>query len=478
MTPTPQVQPADDVEALAAYVLAPDDEILAGEDTTTWAIARLIDGLAIIAHGAAAPIAALARTALLDLAPTAQAHVWPGQLQMSFADTAYLLGVYAFGENYSDTGLGSVGHVGSIVIPAALVAAQQRPVSGRELLAAITVGYNVMEYAGITLNGGDPRMAHQVHGFRPTSTVGPLAGAAVLARLARLAPAQCADALSIACSQGGGLRRNPIGDDSAIFLHSGEALRRAVTSVAMARTGVKGGTDTLWGAAGFFAAYLVGLPGSVTMPVAGAGAALMAGVSLKSDCTPHTFATVLDAARSLSSAVRDLAAIRWVRVSVPEQHYVISGGVYAAPCTFAEAAADMRLCVAIALATGSHLYPSEIEKAIGDPAFASLASRVEIVVEPQLTELFNADPTSWPARIDITQDRCPLGAALDRPDSSSWSAAQTVDAASAKAVGIGAVDGAVSAAELVGLIRVVTNAPDAWAAIAALPFVPGCVDGA
>ncbi len=168
-----------ELRALAAYVAAPTADVLAGPATALWASARLLDSLVTISHGSTSPISAAVRTAV---DPANGIAAWP-DLDGAYRpdDAGLLLGVYAFSENYCDTGLGSVAHLGSIVIPALLIAAQERVVTGRDALAAIAVGYNVMEYLGATVNGGRPRMASQLKGFRPTASAGPVAALAVLA---------------------------------------------------------------------------------------------------------------------------------------------------------------------------------------------------------------------------------------------------------------------------------------------------------
>jgi 2-methylcitrate dehydratase PrpD len=473
-----------ELEELARYATAPVDAVLAGPETAIWAAARLLDGLGNIAHGFDARISKLVREA----APRQQGAAvaaWPdAEPGYREDDAAFLLGVYAFSENYCDTGLASVAHLGSIVVPSVLLAAQHRELGGREVLAAITVGYNVMEYFGATLNGGSPRMAHQLRGFRPTASAGPLAAVAVLARLSGASAEECCQAMALACSQGGGLRRSPQSAVGAIRIQSGEALRRAVQTLWLAKAGVASDTRVLRLPGGFFPAYAGGKLLDVAVPKAGADRDFLATASMKLDCTPHTLVTLLDATRDLGARHRGrigdwIDDIASVVVSVPAQHNVISGGGKPLPDTFAEAAGHVPFCVALALVSGSHLYPAVLEAGITDEVVRALAERVTLVVDDELTTIFDSDATSWPARVEIEfGSRGRDTAELRAPETSDWTAEHALSTAAEKVTAIMG-ERAGTADELAAYFAGAARWPDAWAAIVGSPLTrPAAVRGA
>ena len=421
------------VEDLAAFATAPTADLLAPPEHRTWAAARLLDGLGVIAHGTGTRVTQVARTAVPP--GSGDLCAWP-DVQPSYRadDLAFLLGVAAFSENYCDTGLGSVAHINSIVVPALLVAMQQRPVSGADALAALVVGYNVMEWAGGTLNGGRPRMAHQLRGFRPTPTAGPLAAVAVLGRLAGLAPGDLANAIGLACSQGGGLRPSDASGTGAIRIQSGEAMRRAVSTLALSLAGITSPRDVLNRPGGWFPAYLFSEPGHYAVPVAGQADDLMTQISMKLECTPHTLVTMLDLARSFAADRAVTAAgVRSVVVRVPAQHNVISGGDKPFPAQFSEAVAHVPFGIATAMITGSHLYPDVITRGIADREVQALTPKVSLVVDDELTAVFDDDPASWPAEVEVAWADGTSGTAkLHAPETSTWTAAQALAHAAEK----------------------------------------------
>lgn len=469
-----------DVGALTQYALTPIDEVLADPDCARWAAVRILDGLVNMWRGASSAVSAVAcdvmrRHSRPDPADW-HASAWPVSGQFYRADdAAFLMGTFAFSESYSDTGLGSVAHSGSVVVPAVLLASQLQPVTGRAVLAAVTVGYNIMESLGSCLNGGSPRMVHQLKGFRPTASVGPVAACAVLCRLAGLPGDVTSRALSIACNQGGGLRRHPRTELSSLYVQSGEVVRRALYSVELAAARVTGDESMLFGDGGFMAAYSVGpLPG-FRLPVAGAPGSV-ATASVKLDCTPHTFISALDAARQL--AERDFAGQLPDRVTVrlPRQHWhaASAGRPWTLPGTMASAMYDLPFCIAAAFVTRHHLYPRELGQALANPAIARLAPRVRVVDDAALTALFDADPTTWPAIVEAESDDG-LGrrVELPRPSASGWSAEMTGQAVMIKAQSLADARPAPDAARLARLLADQGSWADFWNSLARLtPFGP------
>jgi len=479
-TPVTRAGTSADVAALAQYALAPVDEMLADPDCAPWAAVRVLDGLVNMWRGASSAVSVAARDLMLGRSRTDPAdwHVsaWPVESRLYRADdAAFLLGTFAFSESYSDTGLGSVAHSGSVVVPSVVLASQLYRSTGRDVLAALTVGYNIVECLGSCLNGGNPRMAHQLKGFRPTASVGPVAVCAVLCRLAALPEDVTRRALSIACNQGGGLRRHPRTELSSLYVQSGEVLRRALYSVELAAAQVEGDESMLFGDGGFMAAYSAGPLPMLRLPEVGAPGSV-ATASLKLDCTPHTFITALDAARQL--AARDLAGRIPGRVTVrlPHQHCraFANDRPWSRPRTLASAMYDLPFCIAAAFVTGHHLYPRELSAVLSSPDVAKLASRVRVVDDATLSASFDADPTTWPAIVEAEGDAGLLSQVeLPRPLASGWSIATTGQAVVTKAQSLAEPARRPDPARLDRLLADLGNWADFWDSLVRLaPFRP------
>ena len=142
------------------------------------------------------------------------------------------------------------GHVGVVVLPAAIAAAESATATGADLLAAIVVGYEVALRIG-----RDHAADLSRRGFRTTSTYGAFGAAAAAARLWRLTAAQTADALGLAANTAAGLREFAIAGTEEYAVHAGSAARAGVAAAACALEGITAAPSTLAGEAGFFRAF-------------------------------------------------------------------------------------------------------------------------------------------------------------------------------------------------------------------------------
>ena len=93
------------------------------------------------------------------------------------------------------------GHVGVVVLPAALAAAEHTGADGEALLAGIVAGYET----ALRIGRGHAAAASR-RGFRTTPLYGVIGAAAAAARLHGLATERTVDALALAANLAGGLR--------------------------------------------------------------------------------------------------------------------------------------------------------------------------------------------------------------------------------------------------------------------------------
>ena len=142
------------------------------------------------------------------------------------------------------------GHVGVVVIPAALAAAEHTGADGEALLAGIVAGYETA--LGI---GRVHAAAASRRGFRTTPLYGVIGAAAAAARLHGLPPERTAHALSLAANHAGGLREFAVAGTDEYVLQAGSAARSGLTSAWCAAEGIRGAPTILEGPAGFLRAF-------------------------------------------------------------------------------------------------------------------------------------------------------------------------------------------------------------------------------
>ena len=156
----------------------------------------------------------------------------------------------------------STGHVGVTVIPPALAAAERRGnVSGKELIAAVVLGIDVMCRLG---EASEPLALGP--GWLYTPLYGVFGATAAAGKILGLTADQMANAFGIAYSQAAG-NREPVMEGALVKrIQAGFASRAGVFSVLAASKGVTGAINCLEGKFGLFNVYHRGnyLPENLT----------------------------------------------------------------------------------------------------------------------------------------------------------------------------------------------------------------------
>jgi len=165
------------------------DDVPAAARGRTEALVR--DLAAVCCAGVATPTARIAAEYAVAQHHGDQAALLYDGRRASATGAAWANGVLANALDLDDGHRLVKGHPGAIVIPAALAVAKTVNASREDLLAAITVGYEVAVRAGIALHARDA----DYHGSGAWGAIG---AAAAGARLLRLDPAQVGQALGLA----------------------------------------------------------------------------------------------------------------------------------------------------------------------------------------------------------------------------------------------------------------------------------------
>jgi 2-methylcitrate dehydratase PrpD len=145
-------------------------------------------------------------------------------------------------------------HPAVAIMPAALAAAHIAGCSGKELIAAITAGYEVMIKLGVAL---DPA-AHYARGFHPTGTCGTMGAAITAAKILKLNQKAMMNALGIAGSQAAGSMEFLSDGAFTKRLHPGWAAHSGIIAALLARENFTGPGTIIEGRFGFLHAYSSG----------------------------------------------------------------------------------------------------------------------------------------------------------------------------------------------------------------------------
>ena len=238
-------------ERLAAFVAGvPNDALPAA--VVHKAKRHILDTLGASLAGAAAVESRSARAVMSGDGPGV-AQVWGTRQSLGPRSAAFVNGVAAHALELDDSG--GCDHSGAVVLPAAFaaLACSPRPVSGREFLAAVVLGYDVGRRVLEACGGYSP---HNARGWHSTMTCGVFGAAAASARLLGLDAVQTGAAFGHAGSFSGGLWGFIHDASQTKRMHTGRAAEGGLLAALLARENVSGPTQVfadVWG--GFFNAF-------------------------------------------------------------------------------------------------------------------------------------------------------------------------------------------------------------------------------
>lgn len=148
-----------------------------------------------------------------------------------------------FDDTHNETAI----HVSSPVVVAALAAGERMRAAGRDVLAAVAVGNEVVCRIGVAAPG-----EFYKSGFHPTGIVGTFGATVAASKLMGLDAAATANALGIAGSMTSGSMESWSDGASAKSLHPGWSAHGAIAAATLAAAGVTGPARVLEGRLGFF----------------------------------------------------------------------------------------------------------------------------------------------------------------------------------------------------------------------------------
>jgi 2-methylcitrate dehydratase PrpD len=134
-------------------------------------------------------------------------------------------------------------HPGTTIVPSAFVAAEAQGASGKEFIAGLAAGYEVMERMA-----ADWIPTVMARGFHASPVFGLFGGTIAAAKIMRFSENEITDAIGLCVDLAGS-------NLQSAALREGAAARNAMLAVLLAKQGHPGGEAALEGNAGFYHAY-------------------------------------------------------------------------------------------------------------------------------------------------------------------------------------------------------------------------------
>ncbi|WP_240419489.1 MmgE/PrpD family protein [Paenibacillus periandrae] len=162
--------------------------------------------------------------------------IWGTDKKTSVTNAALLNGIAAHALEMDDFHPLAKIHMGTVVVPAAITLGEFHRISGKQLLAALAVGYEI----GIRIGMGVGTSSHRMRGWHATSTIGIFGATLSAAKIIGMDVEQTVSALGIAGTQSSGLWAFMEDGASNKKLHAGHAAECGIKSALLASGGMTG----------------------------------------------------------------------------------------------------------------------------------------------------------------------------------------------------------------------------------------------
>ncbi len=260
------------------------------------------------------------RRAVLALNPAGPSRILGSGDRTSLAGAALANGALSQALEFDDTHNESIVHMSSPAVAAALALAEQRPVSGRDLIAAIVIGNEI----SCRIGSVSPGQLHR-RGFHPTGLFATFGATWLAAKRLGLDVEQMTNAAGIAGSFASGLLECWVDGTQSKFLHPGWAAQSGIVAATLAGAGATGPATILEGRFGLFQSHLQddGTTRDFARVTAGLGERWESeNASFKPYPAAHVIHPYIDAVLRLRAA-HALDPRRVARISCPVAPYIV-----------------------------------------------------------------------------------------------------------------------------------------------------------
>jgi 2-methylcitrate dehydratase PrpD len=331
-----------------------------------------LDTLGVMLAGSREDASRIASDMARDQGGSTEASVFGHGFAAPAGEAALVNGTSAHALDFDDVNMSMRGHPSVPLLPAVLALGEKLDSSGREVIDAFVLGFEVECKLGRVI--GAP---HYALGWHATSTLGTLGAAAACARLLRLDAAQAQTALGLAASLASGVRQN-FGTMTKP-LHAGWAARNGVIAATLADRGFTADSAALEGESGLLRAASGGarLNSRALSRLGDPWEIVSPGIGVK--LYPCCYATH----RAIDGALEIVASGGLRRSDIERIKVTVSRGTLMPlqkqlPETGLEGKFSMEYCIAAALADGRIGLATFTDDAVRRPDLRKLMKRVAV----------------------------------------------------------------------------------------------------
>jgi 2-methylcitrate dehydratase PrpD len=350
-----------------------------------------LDWLGSAYAGSDLPPIRMMRKVVMSLGGTPEATSIPDGVKTNCLLASLVNGASSHIVEMDDLHRESILHPAAAILPAVLAAGERERISGKDLIVAISVGYEVGIRVALAVGPSHYRFWHT------TATCGTFGAAAGAAKVMRLTEDQFAWAIGSAGTQAAGLWEFLGESAMSKQLHPGKAAMNGLLAALLAREGFTGAKRILEGDKGFFRATSQDF--NENKCVADLGRVFHSernSIKYHASCG-HTHSAIDAVLLATGGRTMMPSEIETVDLWIYQAAIDLLGNID--PKTPYLAKFNLPFCVATALRYGhvqaSNFTPASLE----EKDLKELMKKVTFADDPDLTATY---PRMWPARVAIT----------------------------------------------------------------------------
>jgi 2-methylcitrate dehydratase PrpD len=316
---------------------------------------------------------------------TPQSTVVNYGLRTSMTNAAFLNGSFSHGfemdDNHARTGV----KAGCVTVPTALAVGEQQLSSGKDVITAVVVGFEVQLRLGLAVYAG---FADQI--AHATGGTGAVGAAAVASKLLGLSPDKVAFALSSGASQTSGLSEVPAsGRGHLKRIFGGMAAAGGIRSALLAEAGLTAPLTTLDAGNGFIRAF--NADDTIGELTDGLGSSWeILNVHYKIYAQDGMIQPMTEALKQIREKhgfeFEDIESV-WVGTNRRSRDEIV--GTIREPLDLTDAQFSANFSVALYLATGGATIEDYTEQNLHDPRIRDLSRRVTLEVDDEVNRHYD-----------------------------------------------------------------------------------------
>lgn len=281
------------------------------------------------------------------------------------------------------------------IIPSAFAIAESRKLSGKELIAGIVSGYEVMIRVGMALSV----IHHRNRGFWATGTCGSIGVAAAVSNILGFDETKAANAMSIAATKMAGLWAfKEDGSSSVLSFDGAFSAQAGIMSALLAKMGAQGPRFVLEATDGGFLRALSDKPIPSLVKQSLGRKFETTRVAIKKYACSRGIHGAIDGLLEITE-VHSLTALDIKEIEVLCNSTALRQYRNAKPVTPLAARISLPFCLALAVLDRRKLSTTSLrKKELGDSRYLNLAKRVKMVSDAEIERLY---PKVWATEVKV-----------------------------------------------------------------------------